>query len=74
LVTFDIRLQEPAKVQLTVYNSMGQIVATILDEPLEKGTHLVTWSAGNLSPGIYFYRLSTVNGQLSTSGKLFVVR
>jgi hypothetical protein len=72
--TFDIHLQNSAKVKLTIYSSMGQIVATILDEPLEKGDHLVTWNAGNLSPGIYFYRLSTVNCQLSTSGKLVVVR
>jgi hypothetical protein len=72
--TFDVYLQNSAKVKLTVYNSMGQIVATILDEPLDKGEHLITWNAGNLSPGIYFYRLSTVNCQLSTFGKMVVVR
>jgi hypothetical protein len=73
-VTFDIRLVEPASVNLTVYSSMGQLVATILDEPLEKGTHLVTWNAGNLSPGIYFYRLLTNDYRLTTEGKLVRMR
>jgi hypothetical protein len=73
-VTFDIRLQEPAKVNLTVYNNLGQVVATILDKSMDKGNHLIPWNAGNLSPGIYFYHLSTANCQLSTSGKMVVVR
>jgi hypothetical protein len=73
-VTFSIRLEDPAKVKLTVFNSMGQIVATILDEALDKGDHLVTWNGESLSPGIYFYRLSTANCQLSTSGKMIIVR
>jgi hypothetical protein len=73
-VTFNIRLEDPAKVKLTVLNSMGQIIASILDKPVEKGEYLVTWNTEKLSPGIYFYRLSTVNCQLSTSGKLVIVR
>jgi hypothetical protein len=73
-VTFKIRLEDPAKVNVTVFNCLGQVVATMPDQSLEKGDHLVTWNAENLSPGIYFYRLSTVNCQLSTNGKLVVAK
>lgn len=72
--TFNIYLQNPAKVNLVVFNSLGQLVATITDESLDKSNHQVTWNAENLSPGIYFYRLSTDDCQLTTSGKMVVVR
>jgi flagellar hook assembly protein FlgD len=61
-------------VNLVIYNNMGQVVATILDESLEKGVHQVMWDSKVLSPGIYFYRLSTAICQLSTTRKLVVVR
>jgi hypothetical protein len=72
--TFTIRLQEPAKVNLTLYNNLGQVVATILDGSLEKGNHLITWNSENLPPGIYFYRISTIDHRQSAIGKLVVVR
>jgi hypothetical protein len=71
-VTFNIKLEDPSKVALTVYNSLGQPVAIIVDEPLVKGNHLFTWNAENLLPGIYFYRMS-MDGQALT-GKLVIVR
>jgi hypothetical protein len=63
--SFCIHLQDPAKVKLTVFNNTGQIVATILDEPMEKGEHLVTWNCKHVAPGIYFYRI-LVNDEAST--------
>ncbi len=73
-VTFDIRLEDPAKVNLTVYNNIGQVVATILDEPLDKGENLVTWNAGNLPAGIYFYRISYIDNGQSAIGKIVKMR
>jgi hypothetical protein len=71
---FDIRLQKPAKVNLRVYNNMGQIVATILDESLDKGNHQIIWNVEGLPPGIYFYRISTNDHRQSAIGKMVVVR
>ncbi len=49
-----------ADVRLEVYNIVGQLVTTLVNEHLEAGTHSVTWSATatQTASGVYFYRLS----------------
>lgn len=42
---------------LTVYNSLGQLVKTLVDEDLSAGLHQVTFDATGFPSGIYFYRL-----------------
>ncbi|KPL06155.1 hypothetical protein AMJ86_09715 [bacterium SM23_57] len=61
--TTDIKYQLPASgmVTLTVYNAMGQEVATLIDQNQNPGAYRVTWDAGNLPSGIYFYQLKTNN-------------
>lgn len=44
-------------IQLKVYNSMGQLVETIVDENQQPGTYTVAWNARNMPNGTYFYRL-----------------
>jgi hypothetical protein len=51
-------IEQPATVSLTVYNTLGQQVAVLLDkELLEDGTHELEFDAAGLPSGIYFYRL-----------------
>ena len=70
--TFNIRLENSARVNLKVFNNLGQAVATILDDPLEKGENQVMWDPEGLAPGIFFYRVS-IDGQPLT-GKLVIVK
>ncbi|MCU0645752.1 MAG: T9SS type A sorting domain-containing protein [bacterium] len=49
-----------SKVRLTVYNSLGQIVARLADGFFESGWHSVTWRGGNQSSGIYISRLEAL--------------
>ncbi|MHB1687763.1 MAG: SdrD B-like domain-containing protein [Ignavibacteriaceae bacterium] len=42
---------------LTVYNILGQKIATLINGEVTPGVHNVTFNALNLSSGIYFYRL-----------------
>lgn len=44
-------------VKLTVYNALGQLVADILNEVKDAGIHKVEFNAGNLSSGLYYYKL-----------------
>jgi hypothetical protein len=46
---------------LTVYNSLGQEISTLLDKELMAGTYSVRFSDtdAELSTGVYFYRLQT---------------
>ena len=51
-------LADAAPVKLTVYNLLGQEVATlIIGKVMNAGTHTVAFNASSLSSGVYIYRL-----------------
>jgi spore coat protein A len=52
-------LPEAANVRMTLYNSTGAEVQTILDANAPAGLNTVRLNAGNLKPGVYFYQLRT---------------
>lgn len=45
-------------VTLKVYDMTGKEVASLVNGPMEAGSHEVTWNASKYSSGIYFYRLT----------------
>ena len=47
-----------ANVSLRIFNTLGQVVATLVGEKKETGYYTVKWTA-NVPSGIYFYRLQT---------------
>ncbi len=49
-------------VNLTVYNILGQTVATLVDEKLSIGSYNYSFDGQNLSSGTYFYKLTTQSG------------
>ena len=50
-------IPEETDLRLSVYNSLGQEVAQILNSRLKEGYHEVNFEAVSLTSGIYFYRL-----------------
>lgn len=50
-------LPEASDVSLEVFNMLGQRVALLVDQMKQPGRHTVTFDAGNLSSGMYMYRL-----------------
>ncbi len=46
-------------VRLVVYDVLGSIVATLVNEEKQPGLHNVKWDASTVASGVYFYRLST---------------
>ncbi len=56
-----ISYQLPAvsEVELSVYNLMGQKVATLVSEKQNAGLHQVEWDARGLASGIYYYQLKS---------------
>lgn len=57
-------LENDTNVELTVFNIKGQLVKTIHNEYLKKGSHNFVWDGTNqsgnvMSSGIYFYQLKT---------------
>ncbi|UCE17122.1 MAG: T9SS type A sorting domain-containing protein, partial [Gemmatimonadota bacterium] len=50
-------LPQAAKVKVFVYNTLGQVVAELVDGDQEAGHHVVTWDAADMASGVYFYRI-----------------
>ncbi|MBN2094245.1 MAG: T9SS type A sorting domain-containing protein [Candidatus Zambryskibacteria bacterium] len=53
-------IKEKSHVKLTIFNTIGQTVATLVDEKLPAGYYESRWDA-TLSSGIYFYRLEAIS-------------
>ncbi|MCY7363021.1 MAG: T9SS type A sorting domain-containing protein [Ignavibacteria bacterium] len=48
---------ETQDVKLIVYNSLGMLKATLVDEKQNAGNYNVPFNGNNLSSGVYFYKL-----------------
>lgn len=55
--TISFNLDRQSHVTLTVYNMLGQKVATVLSGVQSAGYHQVEFDASNLPSGMYFYKL-----------------
>lgn len=54
-------LPEHSNVELSIYNMLGEKVATLLNENLQAGNYSTNWNAENISSGNYIYRISSGN-------------
>ena len=50
-----------SKVRLTIYNTLGETVATLVDEVQSAGYHQATFNASSSPSGLYFYRIDAVD-------------
>jgi hypothetical protein len=46
---------------LTIFNTLGQEIVTLISDQLNAGTYSTEWNATNVASGVYFCRLSTDN-------------
>jgi len=56
--TIRYALPQRSHVTLTVFNALGQLVATLVNDEEQAGAHEAKFDGLNLASGIYFYRLS----------------
>ena len=66
------RLSAVGRVTLKVYDMLGRKVATLADGRQTAGLHVVTFDAGSLPSGVYFYRLRA--GAHTQSRKLMLLK
>jgi len=57
-------LPHSSHVHISIYNSLGQVVATLADEFLHAGLHRLSWDGKNIdgvdvASGVYFYSIQT---------------
>jgi len=58
-IRFSIPVQQ--HVSLKIYNVLGQVVATLVDDTIVAGNHVVQWEPEQIASGTYFYRLEVGN-------------
>jgi hypothetical protein len=61
--TVRFALPADSRVDVSVFDVRGRRVATLVREILPAGFHAAEWRAGSTTPGVYFVRLWTSQGQ-----------
>lgn len=71
--TIRFELKSQSKVQLRIFNSVGELVETLVDQELGSGIHEVIFDTqkNNLVSGIYYYNLLTYKSS-QTKGMILV--
>jgi hypothetical protein len=59
--TIAYSVPETQDVTLSVFNTKGQLVKTLVSGMVERGAHKVVFDASSLSSGVYVYTLQTAN-------------
>ncbi|HJP31884.1 MAG TPA: FlgD immunoglobulin-like domain containing protein [Candidatus Latescibacteria bacterium] len=75
LIHFSVN--QRTSVRLTIYNALGQRVATLMDDVVESGQHRVRWDGvdargRHVATGVYLYRLATFAG--AATGRIVLMR
>lgn len=71
--TIGYSLSKSMDIDLSIYNLLGQKVATLAKGSATAGYHQVVWDAAGFAGGVYFYRL-TGNPGLMLTRKLLLVK
>ncbi len=61
ITTIEFSLPKDSKVKLVIYNSVGEEVATLVDNQLSAGYYKYNWNASEPTSGIYYYKLISDN-------------
>jgi hypothetical protein len=66
------QLPENNHVTLQVYDVLGNLVTTLINNEVEAGYHSITWNASGIASGIYFYTLRS--GSFVATKKLILLK
>ncbi len=70
--TIEYGLSKAGRVNLTIYNILGEKVKTVVDEFQKAGHYRFTWQPANLASGIYIYKINS--GSFNKTKKLILLR
>ena len=59
-------------VKLAVYDASGRLTALLLSRQLAAGSYEISWNAGKLTSGIYFYKIETP--EFSETKKMILIK
>jgi hypothetical protein len=67
----NFELNKPGYTTLSVYNLLGQTVATLVSKHMSAGSYSINFDASHLTGGLYFYKLESA-GQVSVRKMMLV--
>ncbi|MBN2279856.1 MAG: T9SS type A sorting domain-containing protein, partial [Candidatus Marinimicrobia bacterium] len=70
--TIPFVLDKNVNVTLTVYNMLGQEVATLMNHEMQAGYHTVNFDASTLATGMYIYKLQA--GEVQQTRRMMLVK
>jgi len=70
----DIVLPEADKINVQIYDLMGRLTKTVLNEYLNTGKHTLEINTTAFTSGIYFFKISSNSGQYNSVKKFIVAR
>jgi hypothetical protein len=72
-IKFDIpERRNTMKVKLNIYNTLGALVQTLVNNELQAGSYEVEFDAANLASGAYYYRIEA--GEYVDSKRMVVIK
>jgi len=54
-------IPQATHVRLTIYDAVGKIIQTLINDDMAPGIHTIQWSPRNIASGIYIYRIEAGN-------------
>ncbi|KAA3615333.1 MAG: T9SS C-terminal target domain-containing protein [Calditrichaeota bacterium] len=73
ITVINYQIPKQSEVELSIFNTLGQKVATLVTENQAAGTYNVTWNASGFASGIYLYKIET-SGGFSQTKKLILLK
>ncbi len=70
--TISFSLAQAGKYSVQIYNVLGQLVETLVDQEFTPGNYRTDFNASRLSSGVYIYKLTGVN--VNISSKMLLVK
>jgi hypothetical protein len=70
MISYD--LPKESHVTVVVYNTLGQLVTTLVDEKKNAGHYQIQWDASTMPSGVYFYRIQA--GEFIGTKKMILLR
>ncbi|MEO8513396.1 MAG: SBBP repeat-containing protein [Ignavibacteria bacterium] len=71
-IRIDIPSGESRQTKLIVYDVLGKVVTTLVNENLKPGSYLVSWNGSGYSSGIFFYKI--IAGDISKTNRMILVK
>ena len=70
--TIEYEIYSQTYVRITIFNSIGESILSLVNEVQLKGKYKIKFNADNLPSGVYFYRLT--DGKKSITNKMLILK